>query len=209
VFSPLINTFTETDAEVGVTPVEVFTVIVDYHRFEPAFEGDSIFNVFDLAPQNDLGGRLELRLHETVDVATWGFVRFSKESAGLFGDSEDALVSGAGGGVGGNYRTRKRAVSLRLTYLRDWGESRVGAELGGGHGFMARQRLWLAFRLSFWHLEDDFSEQFRGNTAGYVLSGRFRIAHQAHFLVEFEHYMGDGRDTRFYALALLQMDLWR
>jgi hypothetical protein len=75
---------------------------------------------------------------------------------------------------------------------------------------MNNQRLWLSFRLSFWHIEDDFSDQFQGNTVGYVLSGRFRIAHQAHVLVEFEHYFGDGsRDTRFYALALLQMDLWR
>ncbi len=209
VFSPLVNAFTEADVEIGVTPVDLVTLYADYHHFEPVFEGDSIFNVFDTSPQNDLGGRVALRVHRSVNVASWGFVRLVSESAGITGDAEDRLVSGAGGGIGGNYRTRVRAVSLRLSYLEEWGESRLGAELSGGQGFLNHQRLWLSARLSFWRFEDDFSARYQGNTAGYVLSGRFRLAHQAHLLTEFEHYMGSGRNKRFTAFALLRVDLWR
>jgi hypothetical protein len=209
VYSPLVNKLSEADAEVGVTPVRLVTLLVDYHRYVPVFEGDAIFNVFDLSPQNDVGGRMVLHLTETIDAATWGFGRLVPGSAGLDGTEQDALFSGAGGGVGGNYRTPSRALSLRLNYLKEWGEARVGAELGGGHGFFRNSRLWLAFRLSFWHIEDHFSEMYSGNTAGYVLSARFKLSHRAHVLGEFEHYVGEGRDKRFYALALLQLDLWR
>ena len=125
------------------------------------------------------------------------------------GESEDSAVAGAGGGLGGNYRTANRELSLRVSLLREWGESRYGGEIGGGQAVLPGRRLWLRIRCSVWHIDDAFSEYLSGNLGGYVLSARFRIADGAHVLGEFEHYLGSDRGQRFYALALLQLDLWR
>ncbi len=209
VFSPLVNEFSEADAEIGITPVELVTLYLEYHRFVPVFEGDSIFNVFDLSSQNDLGARVALRLTRTLELATWGFVRLVDESAGWDGEGEDELFSGAGGGIGGNYRAPVRQISVRVSGVQEWGESRFGAELGAGHAFLTSRRWWVGARVSVWRIEDHFSEMYSGFTAGYVLSTRYDLSHRAHVLGEFEHYLGDGRNRRFYALALLQLDLWR
>lgn len=209
VFSPLVNELSEADAEIGIMPVDLLTLFLEYHRFVPVFEGDSIFNVFDLSSQNDLGARVSLRLHRTAELAAWGFARLVDESAGLDGEGAGELFSGAGGGIGGNYKAPYRQISMRVSGVQEWGESRFGAELGAGHAFLTSRRWWLGARVSVWYIDDQFSEMYSGLTAGYVLSTRYDLSHRAHVLGEFEHYLGDGRNRRFYALALLQLDLWR
>ncbi len=209
VWSPLVDTLSEADAELAVTPWDPVVFSVDYHYFKPVFEGDSIFNVFDLSSQNDLGGRIAVRMSERLTSAVWGFTRLADGSAGLDGESSDSLVSGAGGGLGGNYRTPVRELSARVSLLQEWGESRIGGEIGGGQAVLTGNRLWLRIRCSVWHIDDSFSEYLSGNLAGYILSARLRLSKGAHLLGEFEHYVGSGRDQRFTALALLQLDLWR
>ncbi len=209
VYSTMINAVSEADGEIGIAPLPSLGVFADYHHYKPSFEGDSIFNVFDTQPQNDLGGRVEVDLLKKVDLAVWGFARLADGSGGLSGDENDAWVAGAGGGIGANYRTVERSLSGRFSLVKEWGEQRIGAEIGGGHAFLRTNRLWLAFRLSYWHIDDAFSELYKGDVAGYVLSGRFNIAHGLYFLGEFEHYVGDGRPSRLTGFALLHMDLWR
>jgi hypothetical protein len=209
VYNSMINALSEGDGEIGVTPIPVLGIFAEYHHYRPVFEGDSIFNVFDTAPQNDLGGRVEVDIKRTVDLAAWGFARLADGSGGLSGDESDAWVSGAGGGVGANYRTVEQSLSGRFSLVRDWGEQRIGAEIGGGHAFLRTHRLWLSFRLSYWHIDDDFSELYKGDVAGYVISGRFNITHRLYFLGEFEQYVGEGRPSRLTGFALLHMDLWR
>jgi hypothetical protein len=197
----------EADAELEVTPHDAISVLAEYHLYRPTFEADSIFNVFNLLPQNDLGGRVVTRIGP-FGASVWGFSRLVDESAGLSGDETDAWVSGAGGGLGGNYRTATNRVSARLSGLREWGETRVGAELGGGHEFL-NGRLWAGLRGSYWHIADGFSEQLSGDVVGYAASLRFRITQGAEVLGEFENYFGGGREPRFVALAILQLELWR
>lgn len=209
VYNAMINGVSEGDGEIGVTPADRVGIFVEYHRYRPTFDGDSIFNVFDTTPQNDLGGRLDVRIHRSLNLSTWGFARIAEESGGLSGNDKASWVSGAGGGIGSDYRTVQRSLSARISLSQEWGEQRIGAELGGGHAFLRSRRLWLSFRLSYWHIEDDFSEFYSGDTAGYVLSGRFNIVHGLYFLGEFEQYVGDGRPSRLVGYALLQMDLWR
>lgn len=209
VYNTMINGISEGVGEIGVTPADMLGIFVEYRRSRPVFEGDSIFNVFDTTPQNDLGGRFDLRIRRFIDLSAWGFTVLANEGGGLSGDKDDAWVSGAGGGIGAKYHTTERSLSGRFSMQQEWGEQRIGAEIGGGHGFLRNNRLWLSFRLSYWHIEDDFSELYRGDTAGYVISGRFNITHQLYFLGEFEHYVGDGRPSRLTGYALLHMDLWR
>jgi hypothetical protein len=197
----------EADAELEVSPHEVLTLAAEYHLYRPTFEADSIFNVFDLMPQNDLGGRVETRFG-AIGVALWGFARLADESAGLDGDQQDSWFSGAGGGIGSNLRTATDRASARVSGLREWGETRVGTEIGGGHGFVSN-RLWIGLRASYWHISDAFSEKLSGDVVGYVASARFRIAKGADLIGEFENYYGGGRGPRFVALALLQLELWR
>ncbi|MCP4599607.1 MAG: hypothetical protein GY847_03550 [Proteobacteria bacterium] len=209
IWSPLADLVSEVDAEIAVTPWNPIVVSIDYHLFRPVFEGDSIFNVFDLSSQNDLGGRVDVRFNQKLIGAVWGFIRLADQSAGIDGEASDALAAGAGGGLGANYRTPVRELSARVSLHTEWGESRIGGEIGGGQALFPGQRLWLRFRSSVWYIEDAFSEFLSGNLAGYVLSANFRIADGAHLLGEFEHYVGSGQDQRFIALALLQLDLWR
>jgi len=197
----------EADAELEVTPHDVISVIAEYHLYRPTFEADSIFNVFNLMPQNDLGGRVVTRFG-SIGATAWGFARLADESAGLGGDETDSWISGAGGGLGGNYRTVSNRLSARLSGLREWGETRIGAEIGGGHGFL-NGRLWTGLRGSYWHITDSYSEQLSGDVFGYVASARFRITEGAEVLGEFENYYGGGRGPRFVALGILQLELWR
>jgi hypothetical protein len=197
----------EADAELEVAAIEMLTLGLEYHLYRPTFEADSIFNVFDLMPQNDLGGRIETRFGD-IGVALWSFTRLADEAAGLDGDEDDSRISGAGGGIGGNYRTSTDRLAVRVSGLREWGETRVGSEIGGGHGFVSN-RLWIGLRASYWHISDAFSQKLSGDVVGYVASARFRIAKGADLLGEFENYYGGGRAPRFAALALLQLELWR
>ncbi len=210
VWSPLLDLLTEVDGEIAVTPVELLVVYLEYHYYKPMFEGDSIFNVFDLMDQNDLGGRVEVRLTKKISGAAWGFARLQDSSAGLSGNEEDALVVGAGGGIGGNYRTPSQEIHARFNMVHEWGESRYGGEIGGRQALLRSQRLWLGVRCSIWHIDDAFSKRLTGDLGGYVLSARFRIADGAHLLGEFENYVSNnGRDPFFSILALFQLDLWR
>jgi hypothetical protein len=208
VWNAMLEVLGEADAELAVTPIDALTVAADYHLFRPTFEGDSIFNVFDIAPENDAGGRVEVRPSGAISLAGWGFARLADGSAGIDGTAADASVSGAGGGLGGAYRTLSRNLSLRLSGVWEWGEKRLGAEAGAGQAFWNR-RLWLALRLSTWHIDDAFSDRLSGNLAGYVLSGRFTLTEGAVVAGEFEHYVGGGMDQRFTALAILEIEVWR
>ncbi len=209
VYNTMINNVSDAEAEIGVLPSEPLGFFVEYYRYKPTFDADSIFNVFNTTAQHDLGGRVDLRINKSVDLSSWAFARFADESGGISGDEENALIAGVGGGIGANYRTIERALSGRFSVVSELGERRVGAELGGGHGFLNNHRLWLSFRMSYWHIEDDFSEFFKGDVVGYVLSGLFKLTHQLSFLGEFEHFAGDGRPSRLTAFAFLKMDLWR
>lgn len=209
VYSPMLNVISEGELALGVSITERIAIFTEFDRFAPAFEGDSIFNVFDLEPQNDLGGRLTVKVSEAIDLALWGFSRFANHAQGILGEEEDSMVAGAGGGLGGNYRTRDWDISSRITYVAEWGEKRIGTELGAGRGFFYDRRLWLFARASYFRIDDDFSELFNGNVLGYILSARFNIAKGFRTLAEFEHYLGDNRPSRFVALGLVELDLWR
>jgi hypothetical protein len=199
---------TEADAELAWAAIDALIVSAEYHLYRPTFEADSIFNVFDLTPQNDLGPRVRLRFGSNITAAGWAYARLAEESGGLTGDDEGTRLSGIVGGVGCNYRTGRARVSGRFSGGREWGEQRIGLDLGGGYGFFA-DRLWLGLRGSYWHVEDDFSERLSGDILGYVASARFTVAEGARVVGEFENYYGGGRDPRFVALALLQLDFWR
>jgi hypothetical protein len=209
VWSPLVRRMNEVNARLTAAPWDRVALALDYNLYRPVFEGDSIFNVFDLSDQNDVCGRVDVRFDERISSAAWGCARLADESAGLSGDASDEMVAGAVGGVGGNYRTPLNELSARFSMVQEWGENRVGGEIGMGRGFFRGQRLWLRLRFSVWHIDDMFSEYFSGNLGGYVVSARFRIADGAYLLGEFEHYAGNERDQRFFVLALLQLDLWR
>jgi hypothetical protein len=209
VWSPAIDDLSEADVEIAVTPLKALALIAEYHLYHPVFEANSIFNVFNLSDQNDLGGRVELRINKKIKSAVWGYARLSEGSAGLFGEEEDALVAGAGGGIGANYKTQEAGLSARFSLLQEWGETRIGGELGGTHAFLRGDRLWLGIRMSVWHLDDDFSERLSGTLAGYVVSARVRIGKGAYLLGEFEQYVGGVQDARTSVLGLLQLDLWR
>lgn len=208
-WSPLLNQINEIEVEVAVTPWDMVSFVIDYNMFRPIFEADSIFNIFHLSHQNDLGGRVDLRILPRLKAAVWGFARLADESAGVDGAGTDELIAGAGGGIGGHYATSDRELSLRLSMAEEWGEKQIGGEIGMGKGFLANGRLWLRLRCSVWHITDAFSEFMSGNLAGYVASFKFRLADNAYVLAELEHYVGSDRGQRFYALALLQLDLWR
>jgi len=198
----------EADVDLSVAPHEAVDVRAEYRLYRPTFEADSIFNVFDLAPQNDLGLRVAARFGGSVSTAAWGFARLADGSGGLSGRDDASWLSGVGGGLGGNYWASSQRLSARVSWVREWGEDRVGAEIGGAQGFLS-ERLWVGLRASCWHIDDHFSERLSGNVIGYVLSVRFRVAQGARVLGELENYWGAGRVPRFVVMAMLQLDLWR
>jgi len=208
VWSPLLDALSEVEADIAVTPYEPVTLYLEYQLYRPIFEADSIFNLFDLSAQNDLGARVEARVAPGLSAAAWGFARLADDSAGIRGDRSGAWVSGCGGGLGANHITATREISARFTWVSEWGENRFGGELGFRHGVFPGERLWLGYRVSAWHVDDMFSSRLTGNILGYVLSARFRIAEGAHLLGEFEQYVGKS-DPHFVGLAMLQLDFWR
>lgn len=199
---------TEADFSMTVIPIDALEVAAEYTLFRPTFEADSIFNVFDLTPRRDVGGKVTTRPTRPLSIAVWGYARLSENSAGLDGTVDSATFSGVVGGLGANWREDVRRLSARLSAQRDWGETRVGAEIGGGHGLFSN-RLWLGLRLSYWKLEDDFSSALAGDVFGYIGSVRFKLSEGATVAGEIENYFGKGRDPRVVLLGLLQLDLWR
>lgn len=208
VYSTLLGTLTEADVTASWTVASKVTLGAEYHRFRPVFEGDSIFNVFDVTPRNDVGARIDLVITENLRTAAWGYVRVNDALAAEDGASWHADV-GVGGGWGSTWRSGSEMMTLRLSVDRQWGEMRTGGEWGVWRDFLSRERLRVGLRVSAWHIDDEFSELFSGNFAGYVASVRYRLDHRVEVIGELEHYAGGGHDSRVYAMAVLNVELWR
>lgn len=199
---------TEAEADLDLTITEKIAVNLSYQLFRPTFEADSIFNIFDLTPRRDAGIRLSTTPTEAISLATWGYLRFADDSAGISGEENSSILSGVGGGAGGNYQVLTRRFSVRVTGSKQWGETRIGSEIGGGQG-LVNNRLWLGLRASAFRINDDFSPKFSGDIIGYVASLNVKIAKGAHVLIEIENYFGTELAPRVIALAHVQLDLWR
>jgi hypothetical protein len=185
-------------------PGEVW-VIAGYELYRPVFSFDSIFNIFNILPRRDLSLKVKKSFGRALSVAAWGFIRLADKSAGIDGDKKDSLFSGAGGGTGANYFKDKTTFSMRFTVQREWGESRIGTDVGGSRSVI-NDRIDVGLRGSFWHIEDNFSSAIGGNTAGYVATLKFNMDKWAHIKGEFENYFGGGMSPRVIAMLLLQLD---
>ncbi|MCU0664240.1 MAG: hypothetical protein MUC50_18170 [Myxococcota bacterium] len=185
------------------------TVSLGYEFWNPVFEADSIFNMFDLDPRNDLVVRVEARLSDALIAALWGNGRLAKGSAGVDGKREDSPLLGLGGGAGLDHRTPSRHLALRLSTMREWGEQRSSGEIGGEQRLLKSGRAWFGLRTSLWRVDSDFSPGPAVTFGGYVASVRFAFARGAQLLGEVEHYVGGGKGSRVTGLGLLRLDLWR
>lgn len=187
----------------------VVTASAGYEYWKPLFEADSIFNMFDLDPRNDLVLRVSARLSEELSAAVWGNGRLAKGSAGVDGEASDSPLLGLGGGLGIDHRAVSRHLALRLSTRREWGEQRSSAEIGGEQRLLSSGRAWISLRTSVWRVDDDFYHGPAETFGGYVASLRYSFARGATVLAELEHYVGAGIGSRVTGLGLLRLDLWQ
>jgi hypothetical protein len=196
---------TEGELSAGCQIVDEGWLTLEYLLYRPVFMADSIFNIFGIIPKRDLGVRFEKAIGDKLSVSSWGFVRFVMDNYSKTAETSPLL--GAGGGTGANYFYKNRSFSIRLTGQKELDSSRIGIETGGSHGFL-NETLWLGYRCSFWHTDDQLISYGYGNIAGYAATLKYNISEAARVLGEFENYFGGGRDPRVVLFMALQLDLW-
>ena len=120
---------------------------LEYLRSIPHFDGDSIFNIFDLEPYHEASLRYRLEVMEPLSAyLRLGYRRYWSDE-----DESDARPDGYSAGLGGRWRSAQIRGGLELFYLDGHAGQTVGGDLDGAWTLL--RWLTLQGRLSLIHYE--------------------------------------------------------
>lgn len=186
---------------------EMHTVRAQYIRTIPAFDLDSIFNVFAIEPIEDARVVYEVRPgpYWTVYGRFQGRIFRNDRTAALGTDPAKPTRFGGGGAAGASYRRRRFAARADLFGMGGEGGQRIGGDLDT-RTHVVYDRLAIDGRLYAVGYRDDLVAARRGYSVALQAGGNLRIAHGVYFTV-----MGEQLFTRFYrsafrALGMLSFD---
>ena len=179
----------------------------EYARFEPTFDGDSIFNVFNIRPFT------EVRLWYSLAV-TRRWSGYARASLRLFEGADPNAATeqeradsrpGPGAGLGVRYLGRRLRARADWYYQDGYGGRTFGMDLWWRHWVLPAVLSWEG-RATVVHWADDLLENLRGVTAGVALGALWkfhpRFGVQALLEDNFgEYYKADIRFT-----VMLHMD---
>lgn len=187
---------------VGYRILPQLKIIAEYQLWKPVFSLDSIFNVFWLETQNDVGLRLNYRPYREIELEGYFNGRIYSD---LEYDDKDTDVDWGGGG----------SVVLRFPYwfVKAHLQARnsdnglkAGVDITGGYEPI--RTLSLNVRFSLWRFEDELLTKYYGNNVGYSLGAKYQISSWLSLLGEYEHNYNRIDGNQFRSLILMQFGLW-
>jgi hypothetical protein len=166
---------------------ELHTVRAQYLRTIPAFDLDSIFNVFSVTPFEDVRVVYEVRPgpHWRLDARFQGRL-FRDEVTTLGHEPDAALRFGGGGGAGAAYRRRRVAVRTDAFGLGGEGGVRVGGSVDA-RTHVLYDRLGIDTRGYLLYYDGRGDTQGNGRDAGVGAGSGYSVAMQAGANIRLAH----------------------
>lgn len=186
---------------------EMHTVRAQYLRTIPAFDLDSIFNVFSTTPFEDVRVVYEVKPGPRWTIASRFQGRiFRAEETGDLGTAPGEPTSfGGGGGASAAYRRRRFAMRLDGFGLGGQGGVRAGGS-ADARTFVLYDRLALDTRGWFVYWKDDVTAAREGWSLALQVGGNVRLAHGIYLNVVGEQMFTPFLKSAFRALGVLSID---
>ncbi len=186
---------------------ELHSVRAQYLRTIPAFDLDSIFNVFSLTPFEDVRVVYEVRPGPRWRLnARFQGRFFHEQTTGVLGtEPEDAVHFGGGGGAGASYRRRRLGLRADAFGLGGEGGVRAGGSLD------ARTHVWydrlaLDGRTYVLYYRDELNAARRGYSVALQAGANLRLGHGVYLGVVTEELFTPFLRGAFRAFGTLSMD---
>jgi len=224
------SVYASAEAYVG----QKLTVGLDYDFYQPAFDGDSIWNFFASQPTHYMGLRGDVQINDQWSVAAAGFGRaftqatspqYDKMGTGVGGivpsttpacatnffGSECYPTNGVvfmGGGSGQvRYKTSNTMLGLRTNMQFGDGGRRAGGDVFG-------ERVWLGryvanARVGTWEWKDDLRPDREATNFQYVVGLGYRFFNRSQATVEWEHNVNRLVGQRFRLMFWLTLAVLR
>lgn len=184
------------------------TLGVDYDFYQPAFDGDSIWNFFAAQPTHTIGARGDVQLSERWSASATGFARLLM-AAPLPADGPGVDAATVFGGGAGHVRYRSTTTTLGARTNMQFGESgrRAGGDLYG-------ERLWLgrwvaSARTGLWEWKDDARPDREATSFQYGLGLGYRFFDRSRAQVEWQHDVNRLVGQRFRLMVFLTLAVLR
>lgn len=186
---------------------DIHTLRAQYLRTIPAFDLDSIFNVFSIQPFEDVRVVYQVRPSDrwTLHSRFQGRVFRTEPTQELDSALDTPTTFGGGGGAGAAYRIRR--FGMRLDGFGLGGEGGVRA----GGSFDARTNVWydrVALDTRAWVMgwDDDDDDARRGYSVAVQAGTNVRLGHGVYFNVVGEQLFSTQYRTAFRTFAILSFD---
>ncbi|MCA9712321.1 MAG: hypothetical protein KDK70_41175, partial [Myxococcales bacterium] len=186
---------------------ELHTVRAQYLRTIPAFDLDSIFNVFSVTPFEDLRLVYEVRPGPrwTIDARFQGRF-FHDETTGVLGtEPEQARRFGGGGGAGAAYRRRRLGLRTDAFGLGGEGGLRAGASVDA-RTHVVYDRLALDTRGYLLYYRDELVPDRNGHSVALQVGTNLHLGHGIYFNVVAEEMFTPFYRGAFRTFGILSMD---
>jgi len=194
-------------AGVSWSITELHSVRAQYLRTIPAFDLDSIFNVFSVTPFEDVRTVYQVRASErwTLYGRFQGRIFRSETTEALDTEPDKDASFGGGGGGGAAYRIRRFSLRGDGFGLGGEGGTRAGGSLD------ARTHVWwdrlaIDTRAFFVYYRDELDDSRRGHSVAIQAGTNLRLGHGVYFNVVGEQLFTPYYDSAFRAFAVLSMD---
>lgn len=194
-------------AGVAWSLTDIHTLRAQYLRTIPAFDLDSIFNVFSLTPFEDIRVVYQVRpsTRWTLHGRFQGRIFRNETTAELGTEPDNPVLFGGGGGGGAAYRIRRFGLRADGFGLGGEGGMRAGATID------ARTHVWwdrlaIDTRAFFVAYRDDVDTARRGYSLAMQVGTNLRLAHGVYFSAVAEQMFTPYYNSAFRAFGALSMD---
>lgn len=197
------------DVSAGLTwtLTELHTVRAQYLRTIPAFDLDSIFNVFSVTPFEDVRVVYEVRPGPRwrLDARFQGRL-FRDEVTGVLGtEPEQALRFGGGGGAGAAYRSRRVGLRADAYGLGGEGGLRTGASVDA-RTHVIYDRLAIDGRGYVLYYDDEANASRHGYSVAVQGGANLRLGHGIYLNAVAEEMFTPYYRGAFRAFGILSVD---
>lgn len=197
------------DLAVGVrwAMTELHTMRAQYLRTIPAFDLDSIFNVFSITPFEDL--RLVYEVRPGPKWRLYGRFQgriFREETTEALGTEPEASIRfGGGGGAGASYRARRIGMRLDTFGLGGEGGLRAGGSLDT-RTHIIYDRLALDGRGYVVYYQDEQQPDRKGYSVALQAGGNVHLGHGVYFNLVGEQMFTPYYRSAFRAFGIFSVD---
>lgn len=186
---------------------DIHSLRAQYLRTIPAFDLDSIFNVFSVTPFEDIRAVYQVKPGPrwTLHSRFQGRIFRADTTSELGTEPREATTFGGGGGAGAAYRRRRFSARLDGFGLGGEGGTRAGGS-ADTRTHLVYDRFALDTRAFGLYYRDDLVEDRRGYSLALQAGGNVRLTHGVYLNVIGEQLFSTFYRTAFRTLATLTID---